>query len=55
MAAITYQKGGIAVEQYNGRTNIEEFSSFVPDHFASMFKKRPNPRGKLYLEDGNLS
>ena len=55
MAAIAYGKGVIAAEQYHGRINVEKFSSFVREHFASMFKKSANPRGKLFLQDGDPS
>ena len=51
MAAIAYGKGVIAAEQYHGRINAEKFSSFVCEHFAGMFKKSANPRGKLFLQD----
>ena len=49
MAAIACGKGVIVAEQYHGSINIEKFSSFVRKHFASMFKKSANPRGKLFL------
>ena len=49
MAAIAYGKGVIAAEQYFGRSNADTFSSFVHEHFANMFKKCPNPKGKLFL------
>ena len=55
MAAIAYGKGVIAAEQYHGRINAEKFSSFVCEHFASMFKKSSNSRGKLFLQDGDPS
>ena len=55
MAAIAYGKGLIAVEQYHGRISAEKFSSFVREHFASMFKKRAKPRRKLFLQDGDPS
>ena len=55
MAAIAYGKGVIAAEQCHGRINAEKFSSFVHEHFASMFKKRTNPRGQLFLQDGDPS
>ena len=55
MAAIVYGKGVIAAEQYHGRINAEKFSSFVQEHFASMFKKSANPRGKLFPQDGHPS
>ena len=51
MAAIAYGKGLIGAEQYHGRINAEKFSSFIREHFASMFKKSANPRGKLFLQD----
>ena len=43
MAAIAYGKGVIAAEQYFGRINADTFSSFVSEHFDSMFKKCPSP------------
>ena len=54
-AAITYGKGVIAAEQYFGRINADIFSSFVTEHFTSMFKRCPNPKGKLVLQDGDPS
>ena len=55
MAAIAYGKGVIAAEQYHGRINAEKCSLFVREHFSSMFKKSANPRGKLFLQDGDPS
>ena len=55
MAAIAYGKGVIVAEQYFGRINADIFSSFVREHFASMFKKSANPKGKLFLQDGDPS
>ena len=55
MAAIAYQKGVTAAEQHFRRINTDTFSSFVSEHFASMFKKCPNPKGKLFLPDGDPS
>ena len=55
MAAIAYGKGVVATEQYRARINAEKFSSYVCEHFASMFKKSSNPRGKLFLRDGDPS
>ena len=55
LAAIAYGKGVNAAEQYHGRINAEEFSSFIREHFASMFQKSTNPRGKLLLQDGDPS
>ena len=55
MAAIAYRRGVIAAEQYFERINADTFSSFVHEHFESMFKKCPNPKGKLLLQDGDPS
>ena len=55
MAAIAYGKELIAAEQYFGRINADTFSSFVHEHFASMFKICPNPKVKLFLQDGDPS
>ena len=51
MADIIYGKGEIAAEQYNGRIKAEKLSSFVCEHFYSMFKESANPRGKLSLQN----
>ena len=55
MAAIAYGKGVIAAEQYFGRISADTLSSFVHEHFASMFKKCPNPKKKIVLQDGDPS
>ena len=55
MAAIAYGKGVIAEEQHFGRINADTFSSFIHEHFASMFKKCHNPKEKLFLQDGDPS
>ena len=55
IAAIAYGKGVIVAEQYFGRIDAKKFSAFVKEHFASMFKKSPNPKGKLFLQDGDPS
>ena len=51
IAETAYVKGVIVAEQYHGRINNENFSSFVREHFASIFKKSANPRGELFLQD----
>ena len=55
MTAIAYGKEVIAAEQYFGSINGATFSPFVYEHFASMFKKCPNLKGKLFLQDGDPS
>ena len=52
MTVIAYRKGAIAAEQYFGRINADTFSSFVHEHFVGMFKTCPNPKIKLFLQDG---
>ena len=47
MAAIAYGKGVTAADQYHGRMNAKKFSSFVREHFASMFKKVPTQGGNF--------
>ena len=55
MTAIGYGKGVIAAEQYFGRINADTFSSFVHEHFASMFKKCPKPKGNFFFgKQGSL-
>ena len=49
--AIGNRKGVIAAEQYFGRINADTFSSFVHEHFTSMFKKCPKPKGNFFLEN----
>ena len=51
MAAISYGKWVTAAEQYFGKNNADTFSSFVCEYFATMIKKYPNPKGKLFLQD----
>ena len=55
MAAIAYGKGVIAAEQYYGRINGDTFFSFVHEHFASIFRKCPNLKRKLFLQDEDPS
>ena len=55
MAAIAYGKGIIAAEQSFGRINADTFSTFVSELFASILKKCRNPKGKLFLQDGDPS
>ena len=52
MAAIAYEQGVVGAELYFGRINADTFSFFDHEHFASMLKNCPNPKGKLFLQDG---
>ena len=57
MAAIAYGKGVIAAEQYHDRINAESFSSFICEHFASMFNNVWDKvgAGKLAIPARSLS
>lgn len=55
MATLTCGKDGIAAEKYYDRINAENLSYFSYEHFANMFKKSANPRGNLFLKDGDSS
>ena len=55
MAAMACGKDGVPAEQYYDRINAENFSSFSYEHFSSMLKKSANPRGNLFLQDGDPS
>ena len=51
--AIAYDKGVICCEQYHCTLTREMFAEFVKTHFSSMFENSDNPRGKLFLQDGD--
>ncbi len=55
MVAIGYGCGVVLCEQYQGRLNGKLFADFVRDHFKETFKKSANPRGKMFLQDGDPS
>ena len=55
MVAIAYNKGVILHEQYLGRLNGEMFAKFITDHFEDTFALSANPKGKLFLQDGDPS
>ena len=52
MTAIGYGKGLIVALQYFGRINADTFSTFVHEHFRSIFKKCPNPKGNCFCKKG---
>ena len=43
----------VCCEQYYGNITGELFSDFVHEHFPVMFEKSANPKGKLFLQDGD--
>ena len=55
MAAIAYEKGVTAAEQYFGRINADTSSSFVDEHFATISMKYSSPRGKFFFQDRDPS
>lgn len=55
MVAIAYDKGVNMAEQYTGKLNGEMFSNFILEQFPQAFQNSANPRGKLFLQDGDPS
>ena len=51
--AISYGKGVVLCEQYLEQLNGENFSNFVRKYFPAAFKKSANPKGMLFLQDGD--
>jgi hypothetical protein len=54
LVAIAYNKGVILCEQYE-HMDGEFFQEFAMEHFPTAFKKSSNPKGKLFLQDGDPS
>jgi len=55
MVAISYTKGVILCESYEGRINGEMFGNFIRQHFPLTFEKSVNPTLKQFLQDGDPS
>ncbi len=55
IVAIAYNRGVILAEQYEGNLNGEKFANFIREQFPSLFEKSSNPKGKLFLQDGDPS
>ena len=55
MVGIGYGRGVVLCEQYEGRLNGEKFAEFVRTSLPQAFADSPNPRGKLFLQDGDPS
>ena len=55
MVAIAYGKGIIKCHQYNENINGELFSQFINENFDGMFNCSANPKGRLFLQDGDPS
>ena len=55
MCAISYQRGFIECYHYEEALNGEFCKSYIENGFPKMFAESPNPRGKLFLQDGDPS
>jgi len=55
MVAISYSKGVVLCEQYEGRINGQMFADFISKHFKSTFERSVNPNSGLFLQDGDPS
>ena len=53
LVAIAHEKGVLCCEQYMGNITGESFADFVRENFPEMFENSSNPRGKLFLQDGD--
>ena len=54
-AAIAYGKGIVLCEEYHGKLNGQSFANFVREHFPRLFTTCSNPKGKLFVQDGDPS
>ena len=55
MVATAHNKGVIKCHQYFGTINSETCKSFIDEQFSDIFKNSANPKGKLFLQDGDPS
>ena len=55
IVAIAYGHGVVCCEQYTDNMSGKLFASFVREHFKEIFSKSANPRGMLFLQDGDPS
>ena len=53
LIAIAYGHGAVLCEQYEGRLTGQFFEEFVREQFENAFENSSNPRGKLFLQDGD--
>ena len=52
--AIAYGHGAFLCEQYEEQLTGEFFAGCGREHFENAFENSSNPRGKLFLQDGDL-
>jgi hypothetical protein len=55
MCAMAYGKGMILAEQYHGAINGAKFADLIRSVFPDLFKRCANPKGRLFLQDGDPS
>ena len=55
ICAIAYGRGFILAQQYDGHLNGQKFADFVREQFPQLFTRSANPRGRLFLQDGDPS
>lgn len=53
--AIAHGHGAVLCEQYEEQLTGQFFADFVKEHFQNTFNNTSNPRGKLFLQDGDPS
>ena len=50
--AISYEKGVVMCEQYEGQVNVRLFADIVKEKFPETFYKSTNNKNMLFLQDG---
>lgn len=55
LVGIGHNKGVVFCEQYTGRINGEKFADFVRTTLPEAFSNSANPKGKIFLQDGDPS
>ena len=53
LVAIVHGHGAVLCEQYEEPFTGQVFEAFVREHFENAFENSSNPRGKLFLQDGD--
>ena len=52
---IAYSWGFTRSHHYTRSIDDGTFEAFIQEHFSSMLKNSPNPKGKIFLQDDDLS
>ena len=55
MVTIAYGKGVTMAKEYEENLNGKMFGAFIKKYFPPCFRKSANPKGKLFLQDGDTS